>query len=86
MDQKLTLGSKFRYGLADLGFALITSAARVEPSPDGVTHVTASASPYTKCERCWHYCADTGQHADHPGLCGRCYANLFGQGETRHHV
>jgi len=26
MDQKLTLGSKFRYGLADLGFALITSA------------------------------------------------------------
>ncbi len=26
MDQKLTLGSKFRYGLADLGFSLITSA------------------------------------------------------------
>ena len=26
MDQKLTLGSKLRYGLADLGFALITSA------------------------------------------------------------
>ncbi len=26
MDQKLTLGSKFRYGLADMGFALITSA------------------------------------------------------------
>jgi len=26
MDQKLTLGTKFRYGLADLGFALITSA------------------------------------------------------------
>jgi len=26
MDQKLTLGSKFKYGLADLGFALITSA------------------------------------------------------------
>ena len=26
MNQKLTLGSKFTYGLADLGFALITSA------------------------------------------------------------
>ena len=26
MDYKLTLGAKFRYGLADLGFALITSA------------------------------------------------------------
>jgi len=26
MNQKLTIGSKFKYGLADLGFALITSA------------------------------------------------------------
>jgi len=26
MNQKLTLGSKFRYGLADMGFSLITSA------------------------------------------------------------
>ena len=26
MDQKLTLGFKFRYGLADMGFAIITSA------------------------------------------------------------
>jgi GPH family glycoside/pentoside/hexuronide:cation symporter len=26
MDQKLSLGFKFRYGLADMGFALITSA------------------------------------------------------------
>jgi len=26
MDQKLTLGFKFRYGIADMGFALITSA------------------------------------------------------------
>ena len=26
MNQKLTLGTKFKYGLADLGFALITSA------------------------------------------------------------
>jgi GPH family glycoside/pentoside/hexuronide:cation symporter len=26
MEQKLSLGSKFRYGLADMGFALITSA------------------------------------------------------------
>jgi Na+/melibiose symporter-like transporter len=26
MEQKLSLGSKFRYGLADMGFARITSA------------------------------------------------------------
>ncbi|MEB3159013.1 MAG: isoleucine--tRNA ligase [Synechococcus sp.] len=25
-----------------------------------------------KCERCWHYETDIGQHSDHPDLCGRC--------------
>jgi isoleucyl-tRNA synthetase len=29
-----------------------------------------------KCERCWHYESDIGQHADHPSLCGRCVAVL----------
>jgi isoleucyl-tRNA synthetase len=41
------------------------------------------ASTDAKCERCWHYRADTGSHADHPGLCARCYSNLFGAGERR---
>jgi isoleucyl-tRNA synthetase len=28
-----------------------------------------------KCERCWHYRRDVGHdHAEHPGLCGRCTA------------
>jgi len=27
-----------------------------------------------KCERCWHYETDIGQHSDHPTLCGRCVA------------
>jgi isoleucyl-tRNA synthetase len=25
-----------------------------------------------KCERCWHWETDIGQHAGHPTLCGRC--------------
>jgi isoleucyl-tRNA synthetase len=25
-----------------------------------------------KCERCWHWETDVGQHAEHPTLCGRC--------------
>jgi isoleucyl-tRNA synthetase len=29
-----------------------------------------------KCERCWHYETDIGQHAAHPTLCGRCVAVL----------
>ncbi|MDA0717803.1 MAG: isoleucine--tRNA ligase [Cyanobacteria bacterium] len=29
-----------------------------------------------KCERCWHYETDIGQHSTHPSLCGRCVAVL----------
>jgi isoleucyl-tRNA synthetase len=43
--------------------------------------ITPSSNP--KCERCWHYRADVGAHAEHPGLCGRCESNLFGKGEAR---
>ena len=45
--------------------------------------VDVVASKYLKCERCWHYRADVGASAEHPGLCGRCISNLFGNGETR---
>ena len=30
----------------------------------------------SKCERCWHYESDIGQHSEHPHLCGRCVAVL----------
>ncbi|WP_343586794.1 isoleucine--tRNA ligase [Herbaspirillum sp.] len=68
----------------DLKFVLITSAARVTKvatAEEEAVVVTPSANQ--KCERCWHYRADVGAHAEHPGLCGRCFANLFGQGEQR---
>jgi isoleucyl-tRNA synthetase len=68
----------------DLKFVLITSAAtltRVERGED--EGVTVAASRYQKCERCWHYRADVGAQAEHPTLCGRCFSNLFGQGELR---
>ena len=29
-----------------------------------------------KCERCWHYESDVGQHTQHPALCGRCCSVL----------
>ncbi len=63
---------------------LITSKATVtevtDPADEVIT-VTSSANP--KCERCWHYVADVGSHAEHPGLCTRCVTNLFGAGERR---
>ena len=69
----------------DLRFVLITSAARVEKSA-GETGVEANASAHEKCERCWHYRADVGAAAEHPGLCGRCVSNLYGEGEQRAHA
>jgi isoleucyl-tRNA synthetase len=68
----------------DLKFVLITSQAEVvEVASAEQESVIVTASAHQKCERCWHYRADVGSHAEHPGLCGRCISNLFGAGETR---
>ena len=68
----------------DLKFVFITSQAKaVEVASVEDETVAVHASTEAKCERCWHYRADTGSHADHPGLCARCYSNLFGAGERR---
>ncbi|WP_186140695.1 isoleucine--tRNA ligase [Burkholderia gladioli] len=68
----------------DLKFVLITSAATVtEVASEADEAVEVAASTYQKCERCWHYRADVGAHAEHPTLCGRCFSNLFENGETR---
>jgi len=48
-----------------------------EISEAGVTVRVARAAGQ-KCERCWHYATDIGQHSAHPSLCGRCVAVLAG--------
>jgi isoleucyl-tRNA synthetase len=65
----------------DLKFVFITSQVVLAKGP---LQVDVKASAATKCERCWHYTDDVGQHADHPSLCGRCISNLHGAGEVRH--
>ncbi|OWQ88790.1 hypothetical protein CDN99_15020 [Roseateles aquatilis] len=65
----------------DLKFVLITSAASVVAADE--LSVTVTPSRHQKCERCWHYRDDVGANPAHPGLCGRCDSNLFGDGETR---
>lgn len=68
----------------DLKFVFITSAAKVlQVGTEAEEAVEVAASSAEKCERCWHYRADVGSHADHPTLCGRCHSNLFGAGEQR---
>jgi isoleucyl-tRNA synthetase len=68
----------------DLKFVFITSEAKVtQVAGEAEESVVVTPSQYQKCERCWHYRADVGAHADHPGICGRCVSNLFGSGEAR---
>jgi isoleucyl-tRNA synthetase len=80
----------------ELRYVFITSEARAhvaEPRPGDAVPVTIGegnqawiavrASASTKCIRCWNKCADVGQHAAHPELCGRCIGNIEGPGETR---
>ena len=54
-----------------------TPAAEVlaEASEGGIS-VRIARADGQKCERCWHYETDIGQHSAHPSLCGRCVAVL----------
>lgn len=79
----------------ELRFVLITSAASVVALgeqaddvevitiDDESMAVTAAKSGHKKCDRCWHYREDVGQHVEHPDLCGRCIENVEGDGEVR---
>ena len=68
----------------DLKFVFITSSASaVEVASEAEEAIAVAASSAPKCERCWHYRADVGSHAEHAGLCGRCFSNLYGSGEKR---
>jgi len=71
----------------DLKFVLITSQAGISKvaTPDEES-VTVTPSVHQKCERCWHYRPAVGADPDHPGLCDRCIANLFGEGEARRYA
>ncbi|MDP5070415.1 MAG: isoleucine--tRNA ligase [Congregibacter sp.] len=99
LDAKVTLycdGALAEQLLAlhdELRFVLITSGAQVAalataPAAAAVTEleglrISVSVSQDAKCERCWHRCADVGEHAGHPTLCGRCVTNVDGPGEQR---
>ncbi|MBU3695974.1 isoleucine--tRNA ligase [Dechloromonas sp.] len=65
----------------DLKFVFIVSAAQVVQG--AAEQVLATPLPHDKCERCWHVRDDVGADAAHPGICGRCVSNLFGDGEAR---
>ncbi len=66
----------------ELRFWLQTSAVKLVAANEGLK-VTALASTHAKCDRCWHYREDVGQHQGHETICGRCVSNIEGPGETR---
>ena len=68
----------------DLRFVLICSKTTLTKVADVAAEmVVAVPSPHQKCARCWHWREDTGHDPQHPELCSRCTANLFGTGEAR---
>ena len=67
----------------DLRFVFNTSQAKVV---HGIQQIIVRPSEQRKCERCWHYRADVGHDPEHPEICGRCTANLYGSGEQRTHA
>jgi isoleucyl-tRNA synthetase len=50
----------------------------IPPSTELDITIGISRAAGAKCERCWHYETDIGQHAAHPTVCGRCAAVLEG--------
>ena len=50
---------------------LNVSQLTLQPGGETLATVVAKASG-RKCERCWHWETNVGQHAAHPTLCGRC--------------
>ena len=54
------------------------AAVLAEAGDGGITVRIARAEGH-KCERCWHFETDIGQHLAHPSLCGRCVAVLESQ-------
>ncbi len=99
-DAVLYCTDALRETLARLGeelrFVTITSTVALQPleqAPEGLPEspleglrVAITASPETKCVRCWHHRPDVGEHATHPELCGRCVENVDGEGEQRLHA
>ncbi len=87
------LAAKLNLLAEELRFVLITSSVSVEvvsEAPEGVTAtdveglwLTVAPSTGIKCDRCWHFSDDIGQHETHNTLCGRCVTNVDGEGETR---
>ena len=51
---------------------LNVSQLEIRVDPEGGGGVEISHAGGQKCERCWHWEINVGNHSEHPTLCGRC--------------
>jgi isoleucyl-tRNA synthetase len=54
------------------GLKLVAASSAPTPEAQAAPVVRVAQADGRKCERCWHWETDVGQHAAHPTLCGRC--------------
>jgi len=81
------LGDELRFVLLTSGasvadYALASEEAQQSELLKGLK-VALHKAAGEKCPRCWHYTTDVGQNPEHAAVCGRCYTNVAGDGETR---
>ncbi|WMY94931.1 MAG: isoleucine--tRNA ligase [Arsenophonus sp.] len=77
----------------ELRFVLLTSETKVidiSKAPLSVENteinglkISFEKAKGNKCLRCWHYATDVGRVEQYMDLCGRCIANIAGNGEIR---
>ena len=48
--------------------------------------IAINANHHSKCNRCWHRCADIGNDMQHPTLCNRCVKNINNHTEIRQYA
>jgi len=89
------LAEKLRRPGEELRFLLLTSEAFVKPLEarpeeaielegfEGGIYAQVIRTQNEKCARCWHRRPDVGADPAHPEICGRCAANVSGEGEQR---
>ena len=57
---------------ADIFRELLNVSQLQLQAADGEVRAEVAKADGVKCERCWHWESDVGNHAGHPTLCGRC--------------
>ena len=84
-DPLSRLGDELRFVLISSAATVVKEAAPATALATGINglSVLVNPNPHPKCARCWHQRHEVGSRPGHPELCGRCVANIAGEGEIR---